>query len=171
MSLQSVSKDEIRELLSKGWMTHDAMWFAHSVAALGIDKTNEVNRAAVRSMAHIELSRLKKLLGVQDIRSFGELQSFVTTASELIKPRFMKYRLRFEAPDVMRWEWEDGQCFAYQGIKSLGLLDRYRCGIFVRVEAWLDGLGIAFERTPAGDACSMRNGGRCNREFRVSFAT
>jgi hypothetical protein len=145
------------------------MWFAHSVIEIGIDKTNEINRAAVHSMALVELKRMKKLFGVDAVHSFDELAEFIARASALIKPRFMRYRIVVPEPNVIRWEWEPGACFAYQGIKNLGLLDEYRCGIFVRVEAWLEGLGIPYEVHPNDQRCSMQHDGQCTRDFRVSF--
>ena len=169
VSLASISVEDVRELLSKGWMTHDAMWFAHSTVEVGIQKTNEINRSAVRSMALVEVKRIKKLLGVERVTTPEELEAFVRSASALIKPRFMKYQLCFPEPGVLQWRWEQGQCFAYQGIQNLGLLDEYRCGIFVRVEAWLEGLGIPYEMHPDDQRCSMQHGGRCTRDFRVSF--
>lgn len=39
-ALERLEKKEIKEILSKGWITHDAMWFAHALKDLGIEKTN-----------------------------------------------------------------------------------------------------------------------------------
>lgn len=61
--LASLEKNEIKELLSKGWITHDAMWFFHALQEVGIEKTNRINRAAAESMSLIEVARLKKALG------------------------------------------------------------------------------------------------------------
>ncbi len=169
VSLASIGVEDVRELLSKGWMTHDATWFAHSTVEVGIQKTNEINRAAVRSMALVEVKRIKKLLGVQRVTTPEELEAFVRAASAFIKPRFMKYELTFPEPGVLRWRWEQGQCFAFQGIKSLGLLDEYRCGIYVRVQAWLEGLNLPFEMTPDTQRCLMLDSGCCQRTFRVTF--
>ena len=42
---------ELKELLIKCWMTHDAMWFYHCLQECGIEKTNRINRAAVKAVA------------------------------------------------------------------------------------------------------------------------
>jgi len=169
VNLTSLGVEDVRELLSKGWMTHDAMWFLHSTAEVGIHRTNEINHAAVRSMGLVEVKRIKRLLGVERVTTPEQLEEFVRSASALIKPRFMKYELSFPEPGVLRWRWEDEQCFAYQGIRSLGLLDEYRCGIYVRVEAWLEGLHLPFTMTPDTRCCVMHKNGRCERTFRVRF--
>ncbi len=61
-------EEQLKELLIKNWMTHDAMWFYHSVQEFGMEKTNVVNKAAVRSMAGVEIKRLKKAMGVDQDR-------------------------------------------------------------------------------------------------------
>jgi hypothetical protein len=58
-ALDHLEKRDIKELLSKGWITHDAMWFAHSLSEIGIERTNVINKAAIASMAAIEVGRLK----------------------------------------------------------------------------------------------------------------
>ena len=40
--LNRISKKELRDLLGKGWLTHDGMWFYHTYQALGIETANEV---------------------------------------------------------------------------------------------------------------------------------
>ena len=55
--MQPVENDELKELLVKGWMTHDAMWFYHSLQEFGIEKTNKINKAAIRDMSAIEIKR------------------------------------------------------------------------------------------------------------------
>jgi hypothetical protein len=54
-----LEKAELRDLLVRNWMTHDAMWFANCLRHCGIDKTNQVNTASTRAMAAIEATRLK----------------------------------------------------------------------------------------------------------------
>ena len=43
-----LSRDELRDLLNRSWMTHDAMWFYTCVQAVGIEKTNQIGRASCR---------------------------------------------------------------------------------------------------------------------------
>lgn len=58
--IDKIDKRDLRELITKGWMTHDAMWFYHTLQEFGIEKTNKINLAAVQSMSMIEAKRLKK---------------------------------------------------------------------------------------------------------------
>ena len=49
--MEKLTRHEIKELLGKCWITHDAMWFAHSLFTHGIDEANRLNRAAIKSMS------------------------------------------------------------------------------------------------------------------------
>jgi len=37
-----IDKKEIRDLLGKGWLTHDGMWFYNTYRELGIEKANQL---------------------------------------------------------------------------------------------------------------------------------
>lgn len=168
--IDRLDKREIRELLNKGWMTHDAMWFYHCLKECGIEKTNKVNKAAVRSMAAVEIKRIKQALGMEkEVLSFEEIKDFLEGLSELIRADFMKFTFSYPSENVIRCEWEKQKCFAYQGMKKLGVIDQYQCGIFDRVEAWLDGLGVRYSVTPRVETCMMHTDGHCFREYCFSF--
>jgi hypothetical protein len=70
--LESVDKSELKDMLGKGWLTHDGMWFLHTSQAFGVDQANTLNRAAIRSIAPIEINRVKKILGAGE----GDFESF-----------------------------------------------------------------------------------------------
>jgi hypothetical protein len=91
--LDKISKRELREVLTKGWMTHDAMWLMHSIEELGIETANKLNISAVRSMSMIEIKRLQKVLGYEDdnLARFESLVTFLKEAFGLIKADFMKF--------------------------------------------------------------------------------
>lgn len=160
---------QIKELLSKGWLTHDAMWFLHCLQEFGIDKTNELNLAAVRSMAAIEARRTARALGMDPglIDSFEKLMEFVTGAHRLIIPRFMKFALTAPEDGVLQWRWEE--CFAHQGVSRLGVADRYQCGVIPRIQTWFDALGVRYRMEPEIDGCLMEQTGECRGCFRFSF--
>lgn len=165
--MKALDRDELKELLVKCWMTHDAMWFRHCVEAFGIEQANRVNQAAVRSMAAVEIRRIAKALGVGEVRSMEALRDLIEGAWQLVKAEFMEFDCSYPAPDVMRWDAR--RCFAFEGVKQLSVADRYHCGIFPRVEAWFDTLGIERRVTPAVEGCMMQSDGRCFREFTFTF--
>jgi len=160
-------KDEIKELVSKNWMTHDAMWFYHCLQEFGIEKTNELNKAAIRDMSVIEIKRIQKLLGVREIKSFAMFCKFMDQAMSIATGKFMKYTYTTPAHNVMRGEWKS--CFAYEGMKALGVADRYECGVMLRIDTWLDTLDIKYEVEPAVTGCMMHTDGQCFRNYKYFF--
>lgn len=157
---------QIKEMLNKQWMTHDAMWFAFCLQEVGIETTNRINLRAVRAMAQIEVKRLMKLLGMAQVHDFEQLRSFVDGAAQIIVADFMGFTYSFHSPDVMRCNM--GKCFAYDGITRLGVIKHYQCGIFERVQGWLDALGVAYEVEPKVERCMMFSQGQCHREYRIT---
>jgi hypothetical protein len=164
---ETLEKESLRDLLVRNWMTHDAMWFAHAAQHCGMEKANLLNRTAVRAMAAVEVRRLQKALGFAEITSFEELREFVLQAFELLRAPFMQFRLSFPERNRMRWEIES--CFAYQGVKKLGVADHYECGIFERLESWFDTLGVAWSATPPVEGCLFHRTGACAREYRFAL--
>lgn len=165
--MKSLSKKELKELLIKCWMTHDAMWFYHCLQECGIEQTNRVNKAAVTSMATIEIERFKKALGIEKVETFEELKELIEGALGIVKADFMHVTIGSRSQNVLRCEMH--QCFAYDGIKQMGVIDQYHCGMLPRVEAWLDSLGLEYSVTPQVDGCMMHTDGNCFREYTFRF--
>ena len=159
----SLSKDEIKELVSKNWITHDAMWFYHCLQEFGIEKTNQLNKAAIRDMSAIEIKRIHKALGEAPISTFDEFKHFFDVTMEIATGKFMKYRYTSPAHNLVHGEWDS--CFAYDGMKALGVADRYECGVMLRINTWLDTMGIKYEVEPAVTGCMMHTDGKCFRDY------
>lgn len=171
--LDRLEKEEIRDVLGKGWLTHDGAWFFNVYRRLGIEQANSLNKEAIRSLAPIEIARAKKLLGFgdSDIQTFAELRDFMLGSLELILPGSISSRAHFHAPEMntIHWEWEKGECFAYKGMKQIGILDEYECGVMFRIECWLQALNIPYEIEPEIDKCIMHLEGSCHGEIRTFF--
>lgn len=171
--LDRYEKERIRDLLGKGWLTHDGMWFFHVYQRLGVEQANALNKAAIQSLAPIEMARVGKLLGFKDseIETFAELRDFLLDSMELILPESVYSRAHFGAPEMntIRWKWEEGECFAYKGMKQIGILDEYECGVMFRIECWLKALGIPYEIEPRIDKCIMHEKGACSGEIKTFF--
>jgi len=171
--LGRLSKHEIRDLLGKGWLTHDGMWFIHAAAELGIERANELNRAAIRSMSGIEVRRLVEALDLDPsgLTTCASVCRLLTSGLTVLLPDSVFNRIRVSAPDptTIRLEWDDGECFAYKGMKRAGLLDGYECGVVYRIECWLEALGIRHQVVPPVGPCQMRADGVCSSEIHLMF--
>lgn len=165
--LTHINKTDLLEILNKNWMTHDAMWLFHCLRECGIEKTNHINKAAVKSMAAVECKRIRKQFGINTVETFAELKEFLNLGAELIRPKFMKFSFFFPAENRMRWVMHE--CFAYEGIKRIEVIDQYECGIFERPAGWFDALNIKYNLSPEITGCMMHDEGKCHREFLFHF--
>ncbi len=165
--MKSLSKAELKELLNKGWMTHDGMWFFHCLQECGIETTNKINRAAVRSMSMIEAKRVAKAVGLKQVRTFEEFKSFLSGMFDVVKADFMNFDFSLTPPGKFHMEMH--QCFARDGIEKMGVLEQYECGLFDRIEGWLKSLEIDYSVTPQVKTCMMLTDGECFRNFELHF--
>ena len=169
--LDRIEKIDVRDLLGKGWLTHDGMWFYHTYQEFGIERANALNKAAIKSLATIEMERAKRVLGIDKERfdTFDDFMDFMLSALELTMPDSVFKKIHFRSPsrDLIHWDWENGQCFAYKGMKQIGTIDRYRCGVMYRIECWLEALGITYTMHPRIEGCLMHEKGICEGEIRV----
>ena len=166
-NFNSLSKNQLKEILNKNWMTHDAMWFYNCLQEFGIEKTNKINKAAIRDMATIEIKRIQKAVGAAQINTFDEFKSFFDQAMEIATGKFMKYKYSSPAHNLIHAEWES--CFAHEGMKALGVADSYECGIMLRIDTWLNTLGIKFEVEPKVTGCMMHTDGKCAWDYKFFF--
>ncbi|MCJ7515220.1 MAG: DUF6125 family protein [Dehalococcoidia bacterium] len=166
--MKALKQNEIKEILIKNWMTHDAMWFYHCFQECGIDRTNKINKAAVRAMGIIEIQRIQKAVGMDKVETFEDFKSLMEATWSIVKGDFMKFSHSYPSPNILRGEME--RCFAYEGIKQIGAIDKYQCGIFERIYGWFDGLGLKYEVIPLMDGCMMHTEGKCCRDISFSFS-
>lgn len=158
---------EVTELLHKGWMSHDGMWFYHCGKEFGIKKANKLNKAAIRSLAPLEMKRLKELLGIEKIETFEEFKHLFSSGFELLIADFMHARMAFPEKNVLHWEFLPQQCFAYKGMQNMGVIEDYECGVVYRVACWIDSLGIQYSISPQVFKCLMWTQGSCTGDFRL----
>ncbi|HET6459651.1 MAG TPA: DUF6125 family protein [Syntrophales bacterium] len=168
---RKLQKEEIVELLNRCWMTHDGMWFYHCLKNLGIEKANELNKAAIRSLAPMEIDRIKKALGMEkQIENFQEFKDFFIATSHLFIPAFMNITISFPKENILHWEFESGNCFAYKGIKRIGAINEYECGVIYRLACWFDSLAIRYNVEPKAQRCLMLDRGSCEGNFAFDFS-
>jgi hypothetical protein len=169
--LDRIDKSEIRDLLGKGWLTHDGMWFYHAYQEFGIERANALNKAAIKSMAPFEMDRMKRILGIVplEFENFDKLFKFMLEALELTLPKsvFKNFHITAPAENLIRWKWDNFQCFAYKGMQQMGVIDGYSCGVMYRIECWLEALGIRYSIHPRIGGCLMHEKGVCEGEIRV----
>lgn len=149
------------------------MWFYTTYRELGIDLSNRLNEEAIKSMSYFEVERTKRILDVKetDIDSFEEMTKLLRTTLELVLPHsiFSKASFSVSSKNIIHWEWENNECFAYKGMQRLGIIEQYECGVIYRIECWLNALGIKFTVNPKIENCLMVEKGCCEGDFIFYF--
>lgn len=161
---------DLKEHIIKNWMTHDGMWFFHCLQAFGIEEANRLNKAAIKSLAAIEFKRTVQLFEIPATNTFEGLKSAIEAAFSVSKGDFMDFSYSFPEKGLLCWEWPENTCFAYQGMKRMGAVDRYQCGVLYRVLCWMENAGVRCSMvTPELCGCLMHTQGRCAGRVRFSF--
>ena len=170
-TLDQIGIDGLKEHLLKNWMTHDALWFYQIFQQYGIEAANMLNKAAIKALTGFETQRARQLLGMKQERivTFAELQDFINGAFLLSTSEFMGFTYHWPEENVLRWAFKDGNCFAYKGMRRLGVADRYECGVLFRVLSWIELAGIRYEVSPKIEGCLQHIMGKCAGEVRLFF--
>lgn len=170
-SFNKISKEELVELENRCWMKHDGLWFYNCLSSFGIENANKLNKAAIKGLAPFEVERTKKVIGYQKekMENFKDLKAYFAVVKKLFIPTFMNITLSFPKKNVLHWEFEPNNCFAYKGIKRLGAIDQYECGVIYRLECWLHCLCINHRTIPKIDKCLMLINGQCSGDIELTL--
>lgn len=165
---ENIPQKKTIELLNKCWMTHDGMWFFHCLQEFGIETTNKINKAAIKSLSALEIIRIRKILDCnKPIETFEAFKNFFSEAAILMIPDFMNVTFSYPEKNRMAWQFSHEKCFAYAGVKRLGVIEKYECGVLYRIKCWLDELGIKHTFSPEIGRCHMHTKGDCSGEIQV----
>ncbi len=166
--MESIDKQHVlKQLLTRGWMTHDAMWYRSALEQLGSETANALNKSAIRLMAPIEVRRIGKVLGIPSVDNLSQLRAFLEGAFELLIGDFMQVAWQWHSEGPHQMTLSIPKCFAREGIMRLGAIEQYQCGIFERLFGWLDALQIAYQVEPTVSRCLLEQGhAGCSVSFR-----
>jgi hypothetical protein len=166
-----LNKQQLKELLVKSWMTHDGSWFYNCVKEFDIEKANKLNKAAIKTLAPIEMQRIVKAQGLDVIKieSFDQLKNFIDNGFSILKGDFMKFNYTFPKHNILHWEM--GRCFAYEGMKRIGVKEKYECGLIYRLCCWLDAAGVKYRLEPNINECLLHTQEECVGDLIFYFKT
>ena len=63
-----------------------------------------------------------------------------------------------------------GRCFAYEGMKRIGIKDKYECGLIYRLGCWLNVLGVKFKLEPEINECLLHSQEKCVGDMIFNFS-
>ena len=79
----------------------------------------------------------------------------------------MKFDYNFSEPNKLHWEMDT--CFAFEGMKMIGVRQGYECGVVYRVCCWLDALGINYKLSPKINDCLLYSQNKCRGDIFIEF--
>jgi hypothetical protein len=153
------------QLLIKCWMTHDARWFNVVACEFGIEAANRANQTAVREAAKVEAQRVGRALGLTPPRDAADCLKAQKALIGVLGPDLLDFEAQAEGPDS--YSVRVTRCFAHENVAKAGIAAQYDCGIFARVEGWLDGMGVRHVMAPPLKGCLKAQGKECVHTIRV----
>ena len=165
--LNSLSFQMEKDLLIKGWMSHDARWFMAVAKHFGMDAANRLNQSVCREIGRVEMKRYMKTLALSPAENLEEYLTLMKAALSLYGSGLTEYEIR--ALDDESYEVLMKRCFAYENIVRAGIEDRCECGIFARLQGWIDAQELSHELIPSLGKCMMVLGKECRYKITLRF--
>jgi len=163
----SLSFEMEKDLLIKGWMSHDARWFMAVAKHFGMDAANRLNQSVCREIGRVEMRRYMKTLALSPAKDLEEFLTLKKAALSLYGSGLAEYEIK--TLDDQMYEMHMKRCFAYENIVRAGIEDRCECGIFARLQGWIDAQGLEHELKPPLGKCMMVLGKECHYRITLHF--
>jgi len=163
----SLSFDTQKDLLVKGWMSHDARWFMAVAENFGIDAANRLNQFVCREIGRVEMKRFMKSLSLSPPKDMEEYLNLKKAALSLYGSDLAEYEIKIL--NHQSYQMHLKRCFAHENIVRAGIKDEYECGIFARLQGWIDAQGLGHELTPPLGKCMKVLGEECCYTVTLQF--
>jgi Family of unknown function (DUF6125) len=160
--------EDLREFLVNNWLTHDALWYGEVASRFGMAEASPMNLRVCRSLGRIEFKRFLKATGASRPGGMAAFRELFDQAWRVFGPRAFDFEVDFRADDTLVVKTRE--CFAHKGMVRAGVIDEYACGIFERIEGWLDAMGLDYTRTPDLSRCLKHKGEECVVNIGFRFA-
>ena len=163
----SLSFDTQKDLLVKGWMSHDARWFMAVAENFGIDAANRLNQFVCGEIGRVEMKRFMKSLSLSPPKDMEEYLNLKKAALSLYGSDLAEYEIKIL--NHQSYQMHLKRCFAHENIVRAGIKDEYECGIFARLQGWIDAQGLGHELTPPLGKCMKVLGEECCYTVTLQF--
>jgi len=165
--LNLLSFETEKDLLIKGWMSHDARWFMAVAQHFGIEVANRLNQIVCRELGRVEMKRFMKTLDLIPPKDINDYLNLKKAAISLYGPDLIEYEI--EILDNQSYKMHLKRCFAYENVVKSGIKDQYECGIFARLQGWIDAQGLEHKLTPPLGKCMKVLGEECCYTITLQF--
>ena len=159
MQNDSLDPIQLRDILIKNWMTHDALWYGEVAAKFGMAEASPMNLRVCRKLGQIEFKRFMQLVDAAPPADMKSYRKLFDSGWAVFVPEFMTFEIDYPSQNCQRVHVID--CFAHRGMERAGVIADYACGIFERIEGWWDAMKVKYERTPDLSRCLKYKGQEC----------
>jgi hypothetical protein len=159
--------DMQKDLLVKGWMSHDARWFMAVAERFGIEEADQLNQKVCRELGQVEMKRFMKALNLLLPKTIDEHLRINKEAISLYGPDLIEYEIK--VLDRQSYEMHIKRCFAHENVVRAGIKDHYQCGILARVQGWIDAQGLEHELFPTLGKCMKVQEKECRYTLKLRF--
>jgi hypothetical protein len=108
-----------------------------------------------------------KALNLLPSRNMEEYMNLKKAALSMFGRDLVDYEI--EILDHQSYEMHLKRCFAHENIVKAGIKDQYECGIFSRLQGWIDAQGLEHELTPPLAQCMRVLGKECRYNVAIRF--
>lgn len=126
-----------------------------------------MNLRVCRKLGRIEFKRLMNGVHASPPKSFEAYLEWFELGKEVFVPEFIT--IEAECPGRSPQAFNVSECFAHEGMKNLGVLAGYECGILERIEGWFDAMELSYTRTPGLSRCLKFKGEECRVTVKFIF--
>jgi hypothetical protein len=109
-----------------------------------------------------------KALDLSPSRNMEEYLNLKKAALSMFGPDLVDYEIKIL--DHQTYDMHLTRCFAHENIVKAGIKDQYECGIFSRLQGWIDAQGLEHELAPALGKCMKVLGKECCYAVKLRFA-
>jgi len=117
---KSLNKSQVRDLLLKNWMTHDALWYAEVALKLGMEEASPMNLRVCRKLGQIEYKRLLKMVNTSPPDDMEQFRTLCKIGRQVFVPDFMSLEIAYPDSNLLRIHVLE--CFAHRGMEKAGQL-------------------------------------------------
>jgi hypothetical protein len=100
MEKLQVNQKQIRDILIKNWMTHDALWYTEVAHHFGMADASPMNLRVCRKLGQIECRRLMKQVDVSAPGNMMDFRQLFDLAERVFVPDFMTIRVDYPGSDL-----------------------------------------------------------------------
>ena len=131
--MNHLSIDMQKDLLVKGWMSHDARWFMAVAEHFGMDAANRLNQLVCRELGRVEMKRFMKSLDLSPPEDMDEYLSLIKATISLYGPDLIEYEIT--TLDHQSYRIHLKRCFAYENIVRAGIKKSINVGFLPESKA------------------------------------